>query len=279
MHHLQDKIIRNKIIATNLKKYGCANPGSNLEVNNRRIATNLDRYGVKNPMQNQLIAQKSCKNRMHISRCIFPENLKSKAIQKWLKVSQSPITTLLPNTLVKRTAVPSESCMMLMLYKRTASIFMNKYHPYGWDNRGQLCLGWVYHGKLIQLITFGKAKDPSYKYQIYQVCSHPEYLVIDGIQKLYNHATAYFEIEDAVLYEDTAFTTIGKELNMHLVSLLPPIKMWRYQDIVLPDDQIFNRDLTKLFGIIDGTKDEMLQDHGWKIEYLEDFCIFSTTTK
>ena len=50
--------VNEKIIKTNLDKYGCANPFANEEVKEKIINTNLEKYGVKVPTQNPDIRAK-----------------------------------------------------------------------------------------------------------------------------------------------------------------------------------------------------------------------------
>lgn len=52
-------IKKERIIQTNLEKYGCENPFQNEEVKQKIINSNLEKYGCKNPMQNQDVKQKT----------------------------------------------------------------------------------------------------------------------------------------------------------------------------------------------------------------------------
>lgn len=274
MHHLQDKNIRDKIKSTNIQRYGCENPGSNVDVNNRRITTNLIRYGCENPMQNPDIAKKSAINRIHVSRYIFPENIKMKAIQRWNDKSYKN-NDAQDETLQSKIEVNLTDCTMMMIYRRTASIFMNKYHKYGWDNRGRLCIGWVYQNTLIQLMTFGRAKDTMYTHQIYQICTHPCYIVPRGLYHIYRYAIKYFELQDLIFYEDAESDNhIGQELQLEYKSNIQPIKLWTYKDLIIPDDQIFNKDIMKLFHSVFQDKDTAMITHGWNCVYNKNFLVF-----
>lgn len=299
MHHLQDPLIREKIIQTNLKRYGTANPGMNSSINQKRIDTNLIRYGTANPMENPTIVEKSLKGRFHISRCIFPENLKKRSIDTWNKIyrdkdekntatcfSMQDSTIIYPweNTFKisemmcrNEETIYAEDCSMLMIYKRVASKFLNKHDIYGDDKRNELCIGLIYQGELVQVMTIGKAKDFNHTYQMYRICTKPRFLVIDGSRRMFEYATKNFEVNSIIAYYDPSkqFHHPYRYLGFNKIDTTAKIKIWYHHNLAIPDDQLFDRDLKKLFGHVDRPKEDMMLLHDWKCIEMKPFDIFS----
>jgi len=57
---------------TNIEKYGCENPSSNMDVKQKRIDTMLERFGVENASQNAEIHQKKMRTSYKTKKFIFP---------------------------------------------------------------------------------------------------------------------------------------------------------------------------------------------------------------
>lgn len=62
VHPLQSEVIKEKVKATNILKYGVPNPLQNEIVMNKLKATNVERYGVEHVSQNSAVMERMQKN-------------------------------------------------------------------------------------------------------------------------------------------------------------------------------------------------------------------------
>ena len=65
-----------KAAITNLDKYGCVNPSSNLEVKQKRTDTMVERFGVENASQNAEVHAKKMKSQYRNKEYVFPSGRK-----------------------------------------------------------------------------------------------------------------------------------------------------------------------------------------------------------
>lgn len=76
--------IMDKIVATNLNKYGVCYSLQNVDVRNKGIQTSLEKYGTKSPMQNPEVQAKAIKTnleRYNVKYTMQCPDIKEKAIQ------------------------------------------------------------------------------------------------------------------------------------------------------------------------------------------------------
>ena len=86
---------------TNLERYGCENPSSNVDVQAKRTETMIERFGVENASQNAEVHAKKMKSQFRTKEFIFPsgkivglQGYEAKAVTKLLeKYSEEDIVT------------------------------------------------------------------------------------------------------------------------------------------------------------------------------------------
>lgn len=124
----------------------------------------------------------------------------------------------------------ARDCTLFKLHKSVGEAFVDRYDVAG-NCRGQvLFLGLVYHGQLVQVMSFGKSRfNPNYYVELMRFCTKPRYRIIGGLSKLYNFARNYFDLHSIICYNDLSkfsgdsYSTIG----MQLLRVNPPRLVWR----------------------------------------------------
>ena len=163
----------------------------------------------------------------------------------------------------------ARKCKVYKLRKEIVEDFLNKYHLQG-SCRGQLlCLGLVYEGDLVQVMTFGRSRyDKHYAIELLRLCTRSGLTVVGGASKLFSYATSEYGLNDIISYCDLSKFTgeVYEEIGMKKIRITPPQEIWsRGSDKITANllrargyDQLFKTNFGK------GTSNEDLMiENGW----------------
>lgn len=154
-------------------------------------------------------------------------------------------------------SVYARDCTLYKLNEDVGKKFIDEYDVSG-NCRGQtMFLGLVYHGQIIQVMSFGRSRfNSNYYVELMRFCTRPRYRVIGGLSKLYQFARTYFDLHSIICYNDlskfdgASLTKIG----LKLLKINPPRLVWRKGKKAITNYAEYR--------YYHKSKEEMLQD-GW----------------
>ena len=149
------------------------------------------------------------------------------------------IVNIVSKPLIK---VYARDCTIFKLHESVGKEFIANYDISG-NCRGQsLFLGLVYHGQLIQVMSFGKSRfNKHYYVELMRFCTKPRYQVLGGLSRLYNFAINYIDLYSIICYNDLSKFS-GESLdNTNLVWERdnPPRMVWNKDGKFLPSSANF----------------------------------------
>lgn len=178
-----------------------------------------------------------------------------------------------PQSIVKlvqpKKRIGARKCALYKLNNRAADQFLNENHLQGTVRGQTLCLGLVYEGEIVQVMTFGNPRyDKSHAIELLRLASRSDLIVVGGAEKLFRWATDYFCLDDIISYCDLAKFSgdVYTRLGMKKIRQTDPQPVWsRGSDKITSNllrqrgyDQIFNAHYGK------GTDNETLMLlNGW----------------
>lgn len=153
----------------------------------------------------------------------------------------------------------------------TTKIFLNKNHLQGNCRNKEINIGLVdtSSNQLIQIMTFGKPRyNKNYQWELLRLCTHSDYIVVGGSQKLFKYFINNYNPESIISYCDySKFDgNIYYELNFQFVRLTYPSKIWSKGTAKITDNLLRQRGFDQLFNTNygKGTSNEQLMiEHGW----------------
>ena len=88
---------------------------------------------------------------------------------------------------------------------KEANDFLNLYHLQGGLMKQSICLGLYYNNELVELMTFGKPRyNKNYEYELLRLCSHKDYSITGGTQKLFKYFIDNYKPSSIISYCDIA---------------------------------------------------------------------------
>lgn len=163
----------------------------------------------------------------------------------------------------------ARKCTLFKLNLNVAIEFLKQYHLQG-SCRGQLlCLGLVYEGDLIQVMTFGKSRyDKKHDIELLRLCTKPGYRVVGGASRLFNFATEKLEIYNIISYCDKSKFTgdVYSKIGMSHLRTTAPQEVWSREGDKITANLLRQRGYDQLFhtNYGKGTSNEQLMiENGW----------------
>ena len=132
-----------------------------------------------------------------------------------------------------------------------ASKFLNLYHLQGTCKGQNIIVGLYDDENLIQLMSFGKPRYTSkYEYELLRLCTHPNYAVIGGSEKLFKHFCNIYVPNSIVSYCDRSKFSgyVYNKLNFSLDVWNEPSCHWSYGSKHITDNLLRQRGYDQLFG-------------------------------
>ena len=175
------------------------------------------------------------------------------------------------NMLLPKEPIYARKCIIKEISNKEANIFLNSYHLQGGLSRQPICLGLYYNGELVELMTFGKPRyNKNYEYELLRLCSHKDYLVIGGTQKLFKCFIECYKPSSIISYCDIAKFTgeVYSKLGFTLKNTSIPARHWYNMKTGqhITDNLLRQRGFDQLFGTNYGkgtSNDELMLKHGF----------------
>ena len=159
--------------------------------------------------------------------------------------------------------------------KQVTNDFLNKYHLQSSCYGNQINLGLYNNDQLVQVMTFGKPRyNKKYQYELLRLCSHNDYIIVGGAEKLFKHFINKYQPMSVISYCDVSKFTgdVYERLGFNLKQQTRPQKVWtennykygnnRYITDNLLRQQGYDRLFNTSYG--KGTDNEQLMiEHGW----------------
>lgn len=110
----------------------------------------------------------------------------------------------------------ARNCKIKEIDKNKANLFLNEYHFQNACKGNQINLGLFYKDILVEVMTFGKPRyNKNFEWELLRLCSHKDYLVIGGANKLFNFFLREYNPKSIISYcdNDKFDGNVYKKLN------------------------------------------------------------------
>ncbi len=113
--------------------------------------------------------------------------------------------------------------------KQTANEFLDLYHIQNSCYGNEINLGLYYNNQPVQVMTFGKPRyNKNYQYELLRLCSHPNYIIVGGTERLFKHFINTYQPKSVISYCDVSKFTgnVYKRLGFKQVTKPQPREHW-----------------------------------------------------
>ena len=168
-----------------------------------------------------------------------------------------------------KTKIYARNCELKQVTKTEYREFASKYHLQGPTKGFSLCLGLYYNDVLVEIMSWGKPRfNKNYEYELLRLCSHSDYRIVGGAEKLFKHSIDILHPANIISYCDLSKFSgeVYHRLGMELLRINSPQEVWSQgKERVLSTtlrqlgyDKLFDSNYGK------GTSNEQLMiEHGW----------------
>lgn len=99
----------------------------------------------------------------------------------------------------------ARKCEIKEVSKEECNSFLNLHHLQNTCNGQKIRYGLYYNDQLVQLMTFGKPRyNKNYEWELLRLCSHKDYKIVGGSERLFKHFIADYNPESIISYCDRA---------------------------------------------------------------------------
>ncbi len=147
--------------------------------------------------------------------------------------------------------------------------FLNKYHLQGTCREQTIRFGLYYKNELIEIMTFGKPRyNKNYEYELLRLCTHKDYKVVGGAEKLFKHFINIISPESIISYCDFSKFTgeVYDRLGFKKQGIAIPSKHWVKGARHITDNLLRQRGYDQLFNTNYGkgtSNEELMLKNGW----------------
>ena len=151
----------------------------------------------------------------------------------------------------------------------TANNFLNRYHLQSTCKGQTVCLGLFLNNELVQLMTFGKPRyNKNYEWELLRLCSHSDYMVVGGSERLFSHFVKSHSPKSIVSYCDLSKFGgyVYAKLGFLKKAISKPSKHWYNKGKHITDNLLRQRGFDQLFGTNYGkgtSNEELMLKHGF----------------
>nr|DAX73781.1 MAG TPA: endonuclease-like protein [Caudoviricetes sp.] len=177
--------------------------------------------------------------------------------------------------------------------KQEANAFLNIHHLQESCYGNEINLGLFNkdNNQLVQVMTFGKPRyNKNYQWELLRLCSHSDYIIIGGTEKLFKYFVTKYNPESIISYCDISKFTgnIYTKLGFTLKEQTKPAKIWSKNEKHITDNLLRQYGFDKLVGLkmnppqLYGkgiNNEELITKHGWLPIYDCGQKVFIWTTK
>lgn len=175
------------------------------------------------------------------------------------------------NLLLPKTTVYARNCEIKEISIKEANDFLNLYHLQGSLTKQTICLGLFYNNELVELMTFGKPRyNKNYEYELLRLCTHKDYKVTGGTQRLFKYFVDNFKPESIISYCDISKFSgeVYDKLGFTLKSTSKPARHWYNikTEQHITDNLLRQRGFDQLFGTNYGkgtSNEELMLEYGF----------------
>ena len=151
----------------------------------------------------------------------------------------------------------------------TANNFLNNYHLQSTCKGQNVCLGLFLNNELVQLMTFGKPRyNKNYEWELLRLCSHSDYMVVGGSERLFSHFVKSHSPKSIVSYCDLSKFDGGvyAKLGFTKKGISKPTRHWYGKNKHITDNLLRQRGFDQLFNTNYGkgtSNEELMLEHGF----------------
>ena len=129
--------------------------------------------------------------------------------------------------------------------------FLNTYHIQNTCRGQSIRLGLYMNDILVELMTFGKPRyNKNYEYELLRLCSHSDYIVVGGAERLFKHFVEQHNPASVISYCDASKFDgkVYERLGFELKYTSKPTKHWWDGKHHITDNFLRQRGFDQLFG-------------------------------
>lgn len=147
--------------------------------------------------------------------------------------------------------------------------FLDKYHFQGVENKAYYRFGLYYKNELLSLVGFGEHRfDKKYSYELIRYCTHPDYIIMGGFEKLIKYFFEYAESDCFMTYMDLnkrlKAESIYEKCGFICDSITEPNYFWcNFSGKTLSRYQTQKKKLVKLGYDKEKTEKEIMTERGF----------------
>ena len=181
----------------------------------------------------------------------------------WTKI----INIINPN----KKKIYARNCQLIYdIPQKECNEFLNNYHLQGTCRGQSIRLGLYYNNKLVQVMTFGipRYNKKKYQWELLRYCSHPDYIITGGSQRLFKYFTRNFKPESVISYCDISKFNgnVYNHLGFKLHHSTGPTPHWFNGETHITDALLRQRGFDQLFKTNYGkgtSNEELMIYHGF----------------
>ena len=155
------------------------------------------------------------------------------------------------NLLLPKETIYARNCEIRVVDKKEVDNFLNIYHLQNTCKGQKYCYGLYYNNILVELMTFGKPRyNKKYEYELLRLCSHKNYRVVGGSQKLFKHFLKELNPKSIISYCDNSKFSgeVYEKLGMVLSTQSGPACIWSKGSTKITDNLLRQQGFDRLFG-------------------------------
>lgn len=177
------------------------------------------------------------------------------------------------NLLLPKQKMYARKCELKEVSKKECDEFLNIYHLQNTCNGQKIRYGLYYNNELVQIMTFGKPRyNKNYEWELLRLCSHKDYIVVGGSQKLFKHFLKMQKPNNIISYCDNSKFSgdVYLSLGMIKVSNGAPTINWSKGIERITNNLLNQRGYDQLFktNFGKGTSNrDLMIENGWREVY------------
>ena len=170
---------------------------------------------------------------------------------------------------IPKQKIYARKCEIKEVSKQECDEFLNLYHLQNTCKNQTIRIGLYYNNELVQIITFGKPRyNKNYEWELLRLCSHKDYIVVGGSQRLWNHFLDNYNLTNIISYCDISkfsgkvYETLGMEFN----NISSPGCNWSKNNQRITQNLLNQRGFDQLFGTNYGkgaSNKDLMIENGW----------------
>lgn len=201
----------------------------------------------------------------HYNKSILAKNNNLHCIHVWDWDDWNKII----NLLTSKTNIGARQCEIKEVSKHECDTFLNTYHLQNTCKGQKVRLGLYYNNCLVQIMTFGEPRyNKNYEWELLRLCSHKDYKIIGGSQKLFKHFLKNYNPDNIISYCDNSKFTgrVYETLGMVKYESTKPSCNWSKGKQKITQNLLNQRGFDQLFKTNYGkntSNKQLMIEHGW----------------